>query len=318
MPSNVRRYLWLIQALSSGQHLTFEELATKWKYSAYNDDGRELLLRTFHNHKSAIEMDFGICIACDRADGNRYYISNPEVLKSDLSLMHLLNYTEQDIFLMAGRELKGRIMLEPISRGTEWLMLISRAMMDGRCLRMSYRSFYKDNSCTQYDCVKPYGLRLFNQRWYMIAEVGREYPYIYALDRIEALSLSTETFVMPADFSMEEYFRYAYGIVHAGDAMPEHLRIKVDSIQVPYLRTLPLHASQREIEATDEYAVFEYELAGTYDLISVILSMGDTVEVISEGKVRDYMKDITQSLRDKYLVSSVSECSPKSCMRELF
>ena len=93
---------------------------------------------------------------------------------------------------MAGRELKGRIMLEPISRGTEWLMLISRAMMDGRCLRMSYRSFYKDNSCTQYDCVKPYGLRLFNQRWYMIAEVGREYPYIYALDRIEALSLSSE------------------------------------------------------------------------------------------------------------------------------
>ena len=74
----------------------------------------------------------------------------------------------------------------------------------------------------------------------------------------------------------------------------------------------------REIESTDEYAVFEYELAGTYDLISVILSMGDTVEVISEGKVRDYMKDITQSLRDKYLTSSVSECSPKSCMRELF
>ena len=100
--------------------------------------------------------------------------------------------------------------------------------------------------------------------------------------------------------------------------MPEHLRIKVDSIQVPYLRTLPLHASQREIEATDEYAVFEYELAGTYDLISVILSMGDTVEVISEGKVRDYMKDITQSLRDKYLTSSASECYPKSCMRELF
>ena len=191
-------------------------------------------------------------------------------------------------------------------------------MMDGRCLRMSYRSFYKDNSCTQYDCVKPYGLRLFNQRWYMIAEVGREYPYIYALDRIEALSLSAETFVMPADFSMEEYFQYAYGIVHAGDAMPEHLRIKVDSIQVSYLRTLPLHASQREIESTDEYAVFEYELAATYDLISIILSMGDTVEVISEGKVRDYMKDITQSLRDKYLASSVSECPPKSCMRELF
>ena len=51
---------------------------------------------------------------------------------------------------------------------------------------------------------------------------------------------------MPADFSMEEYFRYAYGIVHAGDAMPEHLRIKVDSIQVPYLRHIaPACRSQR-------------------------------------------------------------------------
>jgi hypothetical protein len=58
---------------------------------------------------------------------------------------------------------------------------------------------------------------------------------------------------MPRKFDAEEYFSGSYGTYTAGD--PETVEIKVESYQAKYLRSLPLHSSQEEIETTPEYSV---------------------------------------------------------------
>ena len=40
-----------------------------------------------------------------------------------------------------------------------------------------------------------------------------------------------------------------------------------------YLRSLPLHHSQREIKSNADYTIFEYKIALTYDFIQEILSI---------------------------------------------
>ena len=56
-----RRYIWLVETVYSSGRITFEEIANKWKRSSLNN-GTSLVLRTFHNHRAAIEELFGILI----------------------------------------------------------------------------------------------------------------------------------------------------------------------------------------------------------------------------------------------------------------
>lgn len=48
-----------------------------------------------------------------------------------------------------------------------------------------------------------------------------------------------------------------------------------------YVRALPLHHTQREVETGEWYSVFEYRLKPTFDLKQELLSRSDAVEVLS-------------------------------------
>ena len=69
---------------------------------------------------------------------------------------------------------------------------------------------------------------------------------------------------------------------------------------INYLRTLPLHASQKEQASTEEYADFEYSLRPTFDLRQELLAQGDEVEVLEPAEFRQEMKDIVQQMVKRY------------------
>ena len=70
------RYIWLANIVYSAGKITFEEIANKWRNSYWNNDKSNLPLRTFHDHRKAIEQMFDINIECDKHDGFKYYIEN--------------------------------------------------------------------------------------------------------------------------------------------------------------------------------------------------------------------------------------------------
>lgn len=57
-----------------------------------------------------------------------------------------------------------------------------------------------------------------------------------------------------------------------------------------YLKSLPLHHSQRLIEDCGEYADFELYLAPTFDFVMKLLQFGSLIEVISPATLRSSMK----------------------------
>lgn len=69
---------------------------------------------------------------------------------------------------------------------------------------------------------------------------------------------------------------------------------------INYLRTLPLHASQKELTSTEEYADFEYNLRPTFDFKQELLAQGDEVEVLELAEFRQEMKDIVQWILKRY------------------
>lgn len=81
-------------------------------------------------------------------------------------------------------------------------------------------------------------------------------------------------------------------------AMKNNSRLlKVKFFQANYMRDLPLHESQQEIERNEEYSIFELFIRPTYDLYQEVLRMGTEVEVLAPLYMRE---EIIAMFEDTY------------------
>ncbi|MDE6653938.1 MAG: WYL domain-containing protein, partial [Muribaculaceae bacterium] len=149
--------------------------------------------------------------------------------------------------------------------------------------------------------IEPYCVRLFENRWYVLAHnIRYDDIRLYGLDRMENIEITTETFRLPKDFNAEEYFSTAYGIVVGTGERPEKIIIRANENHKHYLKSLPLHHSQRLIEDTGEYADFELYLVPTYDFVMKLLQVGSMVEVIEPAHLRKTMKGWISDMYELY------------------
>ena len=290
------KYLWLITTIHDAGRISFEEIARKWDDAYINDLHQPLKLRTFHNHREAILKQFGVVIECLRGS-SLYYIYNPDVLEKDTINQWLLDSFAVSNLLMDNRSISDRIMLEDVPSGRYYLVIITTAMRDNRQIVIDYEDFF--GNIIQGLKVNPYFIRLFKRRWYMMALVlpGKEI-HRFGLDRIQRIEVLDSKFNYPKNFSPQDYYTDYYGVFH--DAKPMTIRLKAYREKPNYLRSLPLHHSQREIETKAEYTIFEYKIAPTYDFTQEILSHGNQLEVLSPESFRQQIKVIIQEMHDFY------------------
>ena len=169
-------------------------------------------------------------------------------------------------------------------------------MGENRVVEIEYRAFRYSRSYRI--PVEPYCVKLFENRWYMLGHnISQDTIRLYGLDRIEAVELTDSEFQLPEGFSAPEYFSNYFGIVADERVKPERIVVRANADHAPYLKSLPLHHSQRLIGDNGEYADFELFLAPTYDFIMKLLHVGAMVEVISPGSLR---KEITGWISDMY------------------
>ena len=160
-------------------------------------------------------------------------------------------------------------------------------MRDGVALSMTYQSFGKPEPSTFE--VEPYCVKLFEQRWYVLGMSDK--LRIYALDRIKALEPIERKFKLPKKFDAAKFFEGYYGIIIGDDDFEvEPVALKVDSWQSKYLRTLPLHHTQVEVERNEEYSIFEYRLCPSFDFQQKLLSMGDSAGVLAPVALKDILR----------------------------
>ena len=282
------RYIWLVDTIYRADGITFEEINEKWLRNSMSE-GLDLPLKTFHNHRKAIEDMFDINIVCDKRGGYKYYIENADDMEKGGVRTWLLNTFAVNNLINESHHLKRRIVFEQIPSGQNFLTPVIEAMRDGMSIEIKYKSFWRQDEYTT--DVEPYFVKVFKQRWYLIARNKiKDAIRIYALDRIHALSQTGNAFVMPKDFSPEEYFYNSFGIISQDNCPPEIVELKVYGTQKEYFRTLPLHHSQEEVENADGYSIFRYYLSPTYDFIQEILSHGCEVEVLSPQHLRDEVR----------------------------
>ena len=107
-----KKYIWLADTIRRAGSITFAEINERWQRSTLSG-GKRFALRTFHNHREAIEELFGIRIACDERT-NRYYITNSDDLQRDSMANWLLDSFSVSNMLRDTQSLRSRILIENI------------------------------------------------------------------------------------------------------------------------------------------------------------------------------------------------------------
>jgi hypothetical protein len=292
------RYIWLLNTLLNEREISFDDISKLWRDSNIGD-GNLLPLRTFHQHRSAVEELFGVEIKCNASNGYRYYISTPETLKNNSIRKWLLNSFTLSNMISAGHNMKGRILFEEIPCGTEYLQTVIEAMQKSKELQIDYQQFYGHRETFN---IQPYAMKVYHQRWYVVGHI-KELGGIrnIALDRTLEMNISDTSFTLPLNFNAEKYYAHTVGIYVNEELKPTKVKIRVYGKQIEYLRSLPLHRSQKEgASKYGEFCEFEYKLCLTPELSTHILAMGENVEVLEPVELREEIKRRLKECLIKY------------------
>lgn len=299
--NQTNKMAWMVETIRKAGRISFEELNERWIANVDMSHGDPLPKRTFHNWKTAIVDTFGLVIECEKYGSHRYYIANPDDLQGGGMEQWLLDTYAVSNSLLENRSLKDRIVLEYVPSGREYLDMIIGAMRDGQVLQMSYFK-YREGETRVY-VVEPYCVKLFRQRWYMVANLqGRDRALVFCLDRIRELRpLEGQRFVFPESFSPEGYFANCYGVIAGTDVKVEKVVLRATAGQANYLRDLPLHASQEETRRTKDFSLFTLYVRPTFDFQQELLWNAAFVEVLQPKWLRRELGDLIARMGELYV-----------------
>lgn len=296
--SLINKYVWLVETLYKAKKITLKEINRKWTQTELSE-GEEIPRRTFNNWRNAVEEMLGLVIMCDKHDGDRYYIENRDDMDEGGFQHWLLSTISVNNTLIENKSLSNRILLENIPSGQDYLATIMEAMKQSKVLEVTYKSYWSDREHSF--PIAPYCVKLFRQRWYVVGNsVYEDKIRIYSLDRIQEVQLSEETFKYPKKFNPENYFKGCFGIIRDEDCAIETVKIKVSAAQANYVRSLPLHTSQEEVEHNDDYSIFTLQVRPTFDFQQELLWNGDALEVLEPLWLRKEMASKVKQIWNHY------------------
>ena len=286
-----QHYVWIVNTLRQYKKLTLAQINELWMKDMVSD-GNKLDRNSFRRHTDAILNMFGIIIEHEE-NTYKYYIANPEVLGDGTMEGWMLSTLTVSAVLTDSLSLRDYILLENVPAGQEFLQTIILAIKTRRRIMIQYQKFgFEANE----KLIAPYALKLFHQRWYLLSHTGNHFA-TYSLDRMLMVQITDETFEMPDGFKPESYFTEYFGVLTDETPMA-HVVVRAYGKTANYLRTLPLHHSQRELQQTDEYTEFSFDIRPTYDFLGQLLSHGDGIEVVSPDDVREKMRQkIAENLK---------------------
>jgi predicted DNA-binding transcriptional regulator YafY len=184
-------------------------------------------------------------------------------------------------------------------QGTENLYGLLHSIKNRLKIEFTYQKFWDDELSQR--IVEPYALKEFKNRWYIIAKDSKDNNIkSFALDRLTQLEISKQTFVYPKNYSVEEDYRYCFGIISPNGESPQDIILAFDPFQGKYIKSLPLHDSQVILIDNSEEIRIKLRLCLTHDFLMELLSFGEYLKVIEPKSLADKVKISQEKAFNQY------------------
>jgi proteasome accessory factor B len=256
------------------QEYILENLTDLDKNNASRKNEMGYSTRTFERDKREISDLFGVSIEYNYFD--KVYFINEEIIE-DESVKRILDAFSIHHALKQNSQFSPSIYLEKRKTlGTEHINGLLHAIQNHLWITFEHHKFWED-SVTQRK-VKPIALKEAQHRWYLIAEDLKDgIIKTFGLDRIKDLNITSNHF-KPIDYDVNQAYQHAFGIETYEPAVKMVLQFSWQ--QGNYIKSFPLHSSQKLISEDEDYKVFEFFMHPTDELKMELLKYGNELTVL--------------------------------------
>ncbi len=182
-------------------------------------------------------------------------------------------------------------------KGVEFIEKIVKAILVNQKIVFDYRKF--ESTTIKKRTLSPIMLKEEKHYWYVIGVLeGKESLTTFALDRMSNL-LVTNQYFTPISFDSESYFKHSFGITVA-EEKPIEVILSFNTHQGNYVKTLPIHETQKIIIDDEKELRISVKVKPTYEFYSKILSYGSDIKVISPSSIVKEVKQKFQSALQNY------------------
>jgi len=299
----ISRYLLILKKLKVKPYSTYEELQTyienQFDYLQMQDDTLNIGFskRTLQRDLKEIRNVFGIDIEYSKTNKG-YYISQSET--ENMNFQRMIEAFDMFNSLNLAQDLTPFIHLEKRRpQGTENLYGLLHAIKNKLKIKFTYQKFWEEVVSKR--LVEPYALKEFKNRWYILAKDSKDNNIkSFALDRLTNLEITTQHYQYPDNYSIEQNYRYCFGIISPNGSDPQDIILSFDPFQGKYIKTLPLHETQEVLLDNDQETRIKLKLCLTHDLFMELLSFGDNMKVIEPKKLSDEIKEAHKKAYKQY------------------
>ncbi len=180
----------------------------------------------------------------------------------------------------------------PNLKGLKFLNPLYNYIAHKQTLRIMYQSFSARRPMKFVLC--PYLLKEFRNRWFLFGSKASDLLlYNLALDRIISVEPSDVPFRENPDFDSEHFFDDVIGVSKNIRNTPRLVKFWASPEQSKYIKTKPLHPSQRLVQENPEdgSCVFRIDVVINFEMYSVFMSYGPGVKIIYPRNAVMYMRD---------------------------
>lgn len=285
-----KRYLYIIDRLKSVPS-NFQDLHKHVMTKLVNDDlgvNLEYSSRTFDRDKRDIFDLFGILVQYNRKD--KVYYIDEEI--EDPSVSRMIEAFSIHQALKEGNQISPSIFLEKRKAlGTHLINGILYAIQNNRQISFTHTKFWEMKISQR--TVNPIAIKESQHRWYLIAKDNNDDQIKkFCFDRITDFKI-LETKFKPIVFDVEKNYQHAFGVETYAPAIKIILEFSWQ--QGNYIKSFPLHTSQKIISDSEDALVIELFIHPANDFVMELLKYGSEVKVIEPSELREEVKSrITQ------------------------
>lgn len=294
----LKRYLLIIKKLRK-KASSFEEIQKYLKDQSINDEmNYEISKRTFQREIKEIESNCDIVIEYNRSqkvyeitqDGNE---DRSERLIESFEIIDALKISSN---------LSNHLILEkrrPL--GTNNMNYLIHAIKNQLEITFTHEKYWEEIADKRKRTVRPIAIKEAQNRWYLIA-LDNESNAIrtFGLDRITDLNVTQKKFVALENYNPEEAFHYSFGIVNKENELPSKIILSFSYEQGKYIKSLPLHHSQKELVNDENEYRIELLIYPTFDFVMELLSFGSELKVLKPKTLQDEMKKKLSEALNRY------------------
>ena len=172
------------------------------------------------------------------------------------------------------------------AEGRQHITTLFNAIAEKNTIEINYQKFIDTKPIKH--IVHPYYLKQYNSRWFLLGmDEYMNLLTVFPLDRILTIDSCHKPYIENIEIDFTEYFYEVIGVTVKPKEKVQPIKMWVSKEQYPYIRTKPLHGTQKVIEYhEDGSVVIQIEVRENYELIQKLLSFGEKVVVVSPDNIR--------------------------------